>query len=79
MEISDETTKVMTSSANGIQREIKVNGQKFGTVTSFKYIGAIASHEGSKPEVLSRIAQATAVLTKLSQYEEITTYRLDQR
>ena len=53
MEISAEKTKLMTNSANGIQREIKVKGQKLDTVTS------------SKPEVLSRIAQATAALTKL--------------
>ena len=38
MEISAEKTKLMTSSANGIQREIKVKGQKLGTVTSFKYL-----------------------------------------
>ena len=44
---------------NGIQREVKVKGQKLGTVTSFKYLGAVVS------EVVSRIAQATAALTKL--------------
>ena len=36
-----------------------------GTVTSFKYLGAIVSDDGSTPEVHSRIAQATAALTKL--------------
>ena len=41
----------MTNSANGIQREIKVNWQELGTVTSFKYIGAVVSDDGSKPEV----------------------------
>ena len=45
MEISAEKTKLMTNSANGIQREIKVKGQKLGTVTSFKYLGAIVSGE----------------------------------
>ena len=64
MEISAEKTKLMTNSANGIQREIKVKGQKLGTV-SFKYLGAVVSDDGSKPEVLSMIAQATAALTKL--------------
>ena len=44
---------------------IKVKVQKLGTVTSFKYLGAVVSDDGSKPEVLSRIAQATAALTKL--------------
>ena len=38
MEISAEKTKLMTNSSNGIQREIKVKGQKLGTVTSFKYL-----------------------------------------
>ena len=47
------------------EREIKVKGQKLGTVKSFKYLGAVVSDDGSKPEVLSRIAQATAALTKL--------------
>ena len=34
MEISAEKTKLMTNSANGIQREINVKGQKLGTVTT---------------------------------------------
>ena len=55
----------MTNSANGIQKEIKVKGQKLCTVTSFKYLEAVVSDDGYKPEVLSRIAQATAALTKL--------------
>ena len=65
MEISAEKTKLMTNCANGIQREIKVKGQKLGTATSFKYLGAVVSDDGSEPEVLSRIAQATAAFTKL--------------
>ena len=44
---------------------IKLKRQKLGTVTSFKYLGAVVSDDSSKPEVLSRIAQATAALTKL--------------
>ena len=65
MEINAEKTKLMTNNPSGIQKEIRVNGQKLGTVTSFKYLGAIASDEGSKPEVLSRIAQTTAALARL--------------
>ena len=65
MEIGAERTKLMTNSANGIQSEIKVKEQKLGTVTSFKYLEAVVSNDGSKPQVLSRIAQATAALTKL--------------
>ena len=66
MEISAEKTKLVTNSANGIQREIKVKEQKLGTVTSFKYLGAVVSDDSSKPEVLPTIAQFTAALTKLT-------------
>ena len=64
MEISAEKTKLITNSANGIQREIKVNGQKLGTVTSFKYFAAVVLDDDSKLEV--RIALATAAHTKLN-------------
>ena len=37
MEISAEKTKLTTNIASGIQRKIKVKGQKLGIVTSFKY------------------------------------------
>ena len=70
MGISAEMTKLMTNSANGIQREIKAKGQKPSTVTSFKYLVAIVSDEGSKPEVLSRIVQATAALINAEAYLE---------
>ena len=68
MEISAEKTKLMINSADGIQREIKVKGQKLGTVTSFKYLGAVVSDKGSQLEVLSRIAQATSALTKMKPF-----------
>ena len=42
-----------------------VKGQKLGTVTSFKYLGAVVSDDGSKPEVLVRTAKAIAAHTKL--------------
>ena len=42
-----------------------MNGQKLDTVTSFKYLGSVITDESFKPEILSRIAQATAALTRL--------------
>ena len=45
--------------------EVNVNGQKLETVTSFKYLGSVITDEGSKPEILSRIAQTSAALTRL--------------
>ena len=62
MEISAEKTKLVTNNTSGINTEIKVNGQRLETVTSFKYLGSVITDEGSKPEILSRIAQAAAAL-----------------
>ncbi|KAJ8398441.1 hypothetical protein AAFF_G00426960 [Aldrovandia affinis] len=64
MEISTEKTKLMTNN-NNIMSDIRVNGQALDCVSSFKYLGAIVSDEGSKKEVLARIAQTTAALTQL--------------
>ena len=65
MEISAEKTKLMTINTSGINTKMKGNGQKLETVTSFKYRGSVITDEGSKPEILSRIAQTTAALTRL--------------
>ena len=55
----------MTNNTSGINTEIKVNGQKLETVTSFRYLGSVITDEGSKPEILPRTAQTTAALTRL--------------
>ena len=65
MEISAEKTQLMTNNTSGINTEIKVNGLKLETVTSFKYLGSVITDDSSKPEILSRIAQTTAALTRL--------------
>ena len=65
MEISAVRIKLMTNNTSGINTEIKVNGQRLETVTSFKYLGSVITDEGSKPEILNRIAQTTAALTRL--------------
>ena len=41
METSAEKTKLMTNNTSGINTEIKVNGQRLETVTSFKYLGSV--------------------------------------
>ena len=56
MEISAEKTKLVTHNTSGINKEIKVNGQKLETVTSLKYLGSVVS---------DMIAQMTAALTRL--------------
>ena len=60
MEIGPDKMKVMTNNPDGFQREIKIRGQKLEAVPNFKYLGTIISNEGSKPEILSRIARTTA-------------------
>ena len=65
MEVGPDKTKVMTNNPNGFQREIEIKGQRLEEVENFKYLGAIISNEGSKPEILSRIAQTTAALSRL--------------
>ena len=64
-EIGPDKTKVMANNSNGFQREIKIKGQRLEEVENFKYLGAIISNEGSKPEILSRTAQTTAALSRL--------------
>ena len=65
MQISAEKTQLITNKANKISTDFTIDNKKLETVRSFKYLGAIVSDEGSKPEVLSRIAQTTAAVTKL--------------
>ena len=58
-----------------MSRNITVDVEKFDTlrlavlcseaVTSFKYLGSVITDQGSKPEILSRIAQTTVALTRL--------------
>ncbi|GFR76507.1 endonuclease-reverse transcriptase [Elysia marginata] len=55
----------MANCKESSKKEIKVNDQILESVTKFKYLGSIISDEGSKPEILSRIAQTTATLIKL--------------
>ena len=66
MEISVEKTKLTTSSANGIQKERdKDKRPEVGHCNTLQVPGSSCFDDGSEPEVLSRISQATAALTKL--------------
>ena len=47
MVIGPDKTKVMTNNPNGLQREIKIKGQRLEAVEYFKYLGAIIINEGS--------------------------------
>ena len=75
MEISAEKTKLMTKNTSNINKEIKVNGQKLKTVTSFKYPCSVITDEGSKPEILTRIAQTTVALTRLKRQEYFSQFQ----
>ena len=65
MQISAEKTQLITNNTNVISNDINVDNKKPETVCSFKYLGALVSDKGSKPEVLFRTAQTTAAMTKL--------------
>ena len=39
-----------------ISTDIRVNGEKLDCVNRFKYLGAIIADEGSKPDIIARIA-----------------------
>ena len=65
IEISTEKTKLMTSNIKGISLDVRIGGQKLETVQSFKYLGSVVTDEGSKQEILSRIAQTIGAFTKL--------------
>ena len=45
MEIRAEKTELMTNNTSGINTEIKVNGLKLETVTSFKYLGSVITED----------------------------------
>ena len=55
----------MTNNTNAINTDFTIDNKELETVCCFKYLGAIVSDEGTKPEVLSTIAQTTAAVTKL--------------
>ena len=61
MEISAKQPKLMTNNTSGINTEIKANGQKLETDTSFKELGSVITDEGSKLEMHSRIAQNSSI------------------
>ena len=65
MEIRGEKTKLMTNNNNGISTDVQIAGNTLDEVRTYKYLGAIISEEDSQPEVLARIAQATAALSCL--------------
>ena len=65
MEISAGKTKLMTNNIKGIRLDIRIGGEKLETVQSFKYFASVVTNEGSKQEILSRIAQTIDALTKV--------------
>ena len=65
MEIRVEKSKLITNYTSNINTDTNVNGQRLAAVTSFKYLGSVITEKSSKSEILSRITQKTAILTRL--------------
>ena len=59
----------MTDNTSDINKEIKANGRKLETITSFKYLCSVVSDESSKLEILSRIVQTTVALKIETNFE----------
>ena len=66
MEISAKKTKLVINNSSGINTEIKVNGQKLETVTSFEYLGSIITDESSKLETTAALTRLKPVWNKRS-------------
>ena len=52
-----------------------MNRHKLQQVSKFKYLGSVITDEGFKPEIISKIAQTTATMTRLKpiwKYKNIT-------
>ena len=71
MEISAEKTNLMTNNISGINTKIMDRG--------FEYLVSVITDEGSKPEILSRIAQITAALTRFKPVWNNRVFLLVQR
>ena len=56
MEIAAEKSKLMTNNTRGTSSDSRIGSQNLETVESFKYLGSVMTDEGSKQEVLFRIA-----------------------
>ena len=80
MEISAEKTRLMTNSANGIQREIKVKGQVFGYCNKLQVPwGSFFQMMAPNQRFSQGLHKPLQLLQSWSPFGEITTYLLDQR
>ena len=57
-------TQLMTNSTRGISPDIRIGGQNLEPVHSFKYLGSVMTDEGSKQEILLRIAHTVKTIQK---------------
>ena len=62
MEINAEKTNLMTNNTREISSDVRIGVQNLETFQSFKYLGSVMTDEGSKQEILSRIAQTVGAL-----------------
>ena len=65
MEINTNKTQIMKNCEGHFNNSISLHGEIIESVDTFKYLGSILDDNGSTKEILSRIAQTTASLTKL--------------
>ena len=66
MEINTNKTTIMTNCEGHFNNSISLHGEILESVDTFKYVDSILDDNGSTKEILLRIAQTTASLTKLN-------------
>ncbi|GFS24889.1 hypothetical protein ElyMa_003428100 [Elysia marginata] len=66
LEISTKKARPVFSSIKSIPVDVQFNDQRLEITRSFKHLGKIVTDEGSKSELLLRIAQVVAGMTKLN-------------
>lgn len=66
MEISTSKSKIMVNTVRGSHAYITINGEALEEVKKFKYLGAVIASDGTSiHEIKSRMATATAAMSKL--------------
>ena len=65
MGVGAEKSKLMSNNTREISSDIKIGGQNLETVQSFKYLGSVMTDDGSKQQIMSRIARTVGALSKL--------------
>ena len=77
MKIGAEKTRLMVSKVNGIQRELRVKGQKLGTLTDT--LELLSQMMASNMRLYQGLNKVPQPYPSLSQFVEVTPYYLQDQ